>query len=201
MAAWLKSTARNPPAKPPSRSRSSRKRSAPAVSLLLSTPNMRSTLSMPANSAWIPTISSSPSLITVSRRSKSPKRLSAPVPSISLSSILLPLSCPRPNSTAKWATPTSACRHASCRRRSASSPAPQPGDNHRRPRAQVLLLRTHRHPPHRRCQGGRGRCRLAHEDQDRQEQGRRALPRSRVRHPLRRRHLARRRRARSRSRQ
>ena len=67
----------------------------------------------------------------------------------------------------------------------------QPGDHDRRPGPQVLLLDPHRHPPHRVDQGRRGRRRLAHEGQGRQEQGRRPVPAGRVRHQLRRGHLAR----------
>jgi hypothetical protein len=61
----------------------------------------------------------------------------------------------------------------------------QSGDHHRRPCAQVLRLRAHRYPPHRRGEGRRCGRRLAHQGQDRQEQGGRTIPRRRIRHPLR----------------
>ena len=60
-------------------------------------------------------------------------------------------------------------------------------------RAEVLLLGPHRHPPHRRREGRRRGRRLAHQGEDREEQGGGAVPRCRVRHPVRRGHLPRRR--------
>ena len=66
-----------------------------------------------------------------------------------------------------------------------------PGNHHRRPRAEVLLLGPHRHPAHRRHQGWRPGGRLAHPREDREEQDGRAFPRGRVRHDVRRRHLER----------
>ena len=62
----------------------------------------------------------------------------------------------------------------------------QPGNDHRRPRAEVLLVGPHRHPPHRRHQGRRRRRRRAHPREDRQEQGRAAVPRGGVRRDVRR---------------
>ena len=73
-----------------------------------------------------------------------------------------------------------------------------PGNHHRRPRPQVLLLRAARHPPHRRHQGRRQRGRQPHQGQGREEQGGPPLPRSRIRHHVRRGHLERRRPARPR---
>jgi hypothetical protein len=67
----------------------------------------------------------------------------------------------------------------------------QPGDHHRRQRAEVLRLGAPRHPPHRQHQEGRGSGRLRDPRQGGQEQGGAALPPGRVRHPLRRGHLAR----------
>ena len=58
----------------------------------------------------------------------------------------------------------------------------QPRNHHRRPRAEVLLVGPHRHPPHRRHQGRRRGRRRPHQRQGRQEQDGPALPRSRVRH-------------------
>ena len=52
----------------------------------------------------------------------------------------------------------------------------QPGDHHRRQRAEVLRLRAPRHPPHRRHQGRRGGGRQPDPRQGRQEQGRAAVP-------------------------
>ena len=66
-------------------------------------------------------------------------------------------------------------------------------DDDGRPRTQVLLLRAHRYSPHRCCKGRRCCGRLPHQGKGSQEQGGSAVPRSRVRHPLRRGHLARRR--------
>ena len=54
----------------------------------------------------------------------------------------------------------------------------QPRDDDRRPRAQVLFVRAHRHPPDQRHQGRRRRRRQPDEGQGRQEQGRAAVPRS-----------------------
>ena len=54
---------------------------------------------------------------------KSPRHWSGPAPSTCWSSTRSRRWCPRPNSMAKWATPTWACRPGSCRRRCASSPA------------------------------------------------------------------------------
>ena len=54
---------------------------------------------------------------------------------------------------------------------------------------EVLLERARRHPPHRRHQGRRGGDRQPHQDQDGEEQDGAAVPRGRVRHHLRRRHL------------
>ena len=65
-----------------------------------------------------------------------------------------------------------------------------PGNDHRRPRAEVLLVGAHRHPPHRRHQGRRRGRRRPHAREGRQEQGRAAVPRGRVRHDVRRGHLA-----------
>ena len=63
----------------------------------------------------------------------------------------------------------------------------QPGDHHRRQRAQVLRLGAPRHPPHRRDQEGRRGRRQPDPRQGGEEQGRAAVPRGRVRHPVRRR--------------
>jgi RecA/RadA recombinase len=60
-------------------------------------------------------------------------------------------------------------------------------------RAEVLLHRAHRYPPHRRHQGRRNRRRLPHPRQDCEEQSRGALPRGRVRPHVRRGHQPRRR--------
>ena len=76
-----------------------------------------------------------------------------------------------------------------------------PGNDDRRPRAEVLLVGARRHPPHCEHQGRRRGGRRAHAREDRQEQGRAAVPRGRVRRHVRRRHLARRRSARPRRRQ
>ncbi len=67
----------------------------------------------------------------------------------------------------------------------------QPRDHHGRQRAQVLRLDPPRHPPHRRDQEGRGGDRQPHARQGGEEQDGAAVPRGRVRHPLRRGHLAR----------
>ena len=67
----------------------------------------------------------------------------------------------------------------------------QPRDHHRRQRAQVLRVGAPRHPPHRRDQGRRGGRRQPHAREGGEEQGGAAVPRGRVRHPLRRGHLAR----------
>ena len=69
----------------------------------------------------------------------------------------------------------------------------QPRDHHRRQCAEVLRLGAPRHPPHRRHQEWRGSHRQPDPRQGRQEQGRAAVPRGRVRDHVRRRHLARRR--------
>ena len=68
-----------------------------------------------------------------------------------------------------------------------------PGNDHRRARAEVLLLDSPGYSPHSVHQGRRSRDRFAHARQSGEEQGCRAVPRSRVRHSLRRRRLARRR--------
>ena len=73
------------------------------------------------------TTSSSPSPTPASRRSRSPTCSSAPAPWTSSSSTRSPLWCRVPRSRARWATPTSASRPGSCRRRCASSPVPQHG--------------------------------------------------------------------------
>ncbi len=52
---------------------------------------------------------------TASRPLRSSKPSSARTPSTSSWSTRSPRSFPRPNSTARWATPTWACRHVSCR--------------------------------------------------------------------------------------
>ena len=67
----------------------------------------------------------------------------------------------------------------------------QPRDHDRRPGAEVLRLGAHRHPPHRLDQGGRGGDRHPRQGEGGQEQGRRPVPPGRVRHRLRRGHLAR----------
>ena len=72
----------------------------------------------------------------------------------------------------------------------------QSRDHHRRPCFEVLLFGARRHPPHRGDQRRRHGDRLAHQGEGGEEQGGRAFPRSRVRHPLRRRHFAGRRSAR-----
>ena len=66
-----------------------------------------------------------------------------------------------------------------------------PGDPAGRPGAQVLLLAAARHPPDRDPQGGHRGGRQPGPRQGRQEQGRGAVPPGRVRHRVRRRHLAR----------
>ena len=68
-----------------------------------------------------------------------------------------------------------------------------PGNHHRRQRAEVLRLGAPRHPPHRLDQEGRGGHRQRDAREGRQEQGGAAVPGGRFRHPVRRRHLARRR--------
>ena len=75
----------------------------------------------------------------------------------------------------------------------------QSGNHHRRPRAEVLLLRASGHPAHRRDQGRRRGGRQSHQGEGGQEQGGVAVPRGRVRHHLRRRRFQGRRPARSRS--
>ena len=67
----------------------------------------------------------------------------------------------------------------------------QPRDDSGRPGAEVLQLVPHRRPPHRTGQGWRGNRRLADQGQGRQEQGRAAVPRLRVRHDVHPRHLPR----------
>ena len=108
--ASLKSSGRNLPARPPSHYRWSRRRRRPAAWRLLSMPNMRSIPRMPRNSAWMSITCWFPSPITASRRSRSPKRWSAPARSTCWLWIQWPRSSPRPNSMAKWATATWACR-------------------------------------------------------------------------------------------
>ena len=72
----------------------------------------------------------------------------------------------------------------------------QPGDDHRRPRAEVLRLGAPGHPPDRVDQGRARRRSAAASGQGRQEQGRAAVPPGRVRHHVQRGHLGRRQRAR-----
>ena len=66
----------------------------------------------------------------------------------------------------------------------------QPRDHHRRQRAEVLRLGAPRYPPHRRDQGPRRGRRQPHPREGRQEQGRAAVQAGRVRHHVRRGHLA-----------
>ena len=66
----------------------------------------------------------------------------------------------------------------------------QPGNHHRRPRAEILLVDPRGYPPHSVHQGRRPRNRFAHARQSGEEQSGRAVPRSRIRHHLRRRHFA-----------
>ena len=66
-----------------------------------------------------------------------------------------------------------------------------PGNHHRRQRAQVLRLGAPGHPPHRRDQERRGSHRQPDARQGRQEQGGAAVPRGRVRDHVRRGHLPR----------
>ena len=68
----------------------------------------------------------------------------------------------------------------------------QSGNDDRRPRAEVLRVGAHGHPPHRQHQGRRRRRRRPHAREGRQEQGGAAVPRGRVRRHVRRRHLAKR---------
>ncbi len=68
----------------------------------------------------------------------------------------------------------------------------QPGDDHRRQRAQVLRLGAHGHPPDRDDQERHRFDRLAGAGQGGQEQGRPAVPPGRVRHHVQRGHLGRR---------
>ena len=75
----------------------------------------------------------------------------------------------------------------------------QSRNDDRRPRAEVLLVGAHRHPPHRQHQGRRRRGRRPHAREGREEQGGAAVPRGRVRRHVRRGHLARRRSARPRA--
>ena len=63
----------------------------------------------------------------------------------------------------------------------------QPGNDHRRPRAEVLRVGAHRHPAHRRDQGRRAGGRRPHPREGGQEQGRAAVPRGGVRRDVRRR--------------
>ena len=72
----------------------------------------------------------------------------------------------------------------------------QSGNHHRRPRAEILFLDSRGYPPHSVHQGRRPRGRLAHARQSGEEQSGRAVPRSGIRHYLRRRRFARRRSAR-----
>ena len=74
----------------------------------------------------------------------------------------------------------------------------EPRDDHRRQRAQVLRDGAPRHPPHRRDQGRRAGHRQPHPREGGEEQGRASVQGGRVRHPVRPRHLARGRPARSR---
>ena len=69
----------------------------------------------------------------------------------------------------------------------------QSRNDDRRPRAEVLRVGAHRHPPHREHQGRRPGHRRAHAREDREEQGGGAVPRSGVRRDVRRRDFARRR--------
>ena len=66
----------------------------------------------------------------------------------------------------------------------------KPRDHRRRQGAEVLRLGAARHPPHRDPEGRHRRGRQPHARQGRQEQDGSALQAGRVRHPLRRRHLA-----------
>ena len=65
----------------------------------------------------------------------------------------------------------------------------QPGDDARRPRAEVLLVRAARHPPHRDAQGRRRGDRQPRAREGREEQGGAAVQAGRVRHLLRPGHL------------
>ena len=65
----------------------------------------------------------------------------------------------------------------------------QPRNHHRRPRAQVLRVGAHRHPPHRQHQGRRPGGRRPHAREGGEEQDGAAVPRGRVRHHVRRGHL------------
>ena len=67
----------------------------------------------------------------------------------------------------------------------------QSRNDDRRPRAEVLRLGAHGHPPHRQHQGRRRGRRRPDAREGGQEQGRAAVPRGRVRRHVRRRHLAR----------
>jgi len=69
----------------------------------------------------------------------------------------------------------------------------QPGNDHRRARAEVLCFDARGYPAHPGDQGWGPRGGFAHARKDCEEQGGRAVPRGRVRHSLRRRHFARRR--------
>jgi protein RecA len=69
----------------------------------------------------------------------------------------------------------------------------KPGNHHRWQRAEVLFFGPPRHPPHRRHQEWRGSGRQPDARQGRQEQGRAAVPRGRIRDHVRPRHLPRRR--------
>ena len=66
----------------------------------------------------------------------------------------------------------------------------QSGDDHGWPRAQVLRLGPDRYPPHCQHQGRRSGDRRPHPREGGEEQDGAAVPRSRVRHHVRRRHLA-----------
>ena len=65
----------------------------------------------------------------------------------------------------------------------------QPGNHHRRPRAEVLFVGARRYPAHRGDQGWRRRGRQPDQGQGGEEQAGVAVPRSRIRHRLWRGHL------------
>ncbi len=122
-----RSTARSRPARPRSRCRSSPRRRSAAASRPSSTPSTRSTSATRGSSAC--TIEDLLDLAARQRRAGARDRRHAgalAARSTCWSSTRSRRSCRAPRSRARWATRTWACRRGSCRRRCASSPARSP---------------------------------------------------------------------------
>ena len=140
---------------------------------------------MPARSAWISIIFSSPSRTPASRRSTLPKRSCAPARWTWSWWTPVAALLPAASLKARWARAASACvarlmsqalrKLAGCHlqneyRRHLHQPAAredrryvrQPRNDAGRPRAQILLERPHRHAPHRNAQSRRGNGRQPH---------------------------------------